>query len=227
MKKNFLSMMLDALTSAYSRKDCCHNNPNQVIETNIGKLFAVLAWGLESVKEQAELIQLWDDIDNAKGAVLDRYGANFGVKRISPNDSFYRLAIKVKMMALLSGGDTDTVIQTVSALLDVDPQKIDFEDIYPAKIAVYVDDENIPKEYKNLVEPIAQTIKRILSAGVGIRLYLRRKSEYRQEIKIARYSFGTVGNTAHPVSNDREHENTVNSVSGVLCHTHIKSRRIE
>lgn len=227
MKTHFLSKMLDALTSAYTRKDCCSNNSEQIIETNIGKLFSVLAWGLESVKEQAELIQLWDDIDNAKGAVLDRYGANFGVKRISPNDSFYRLAIKVKMMALLSGGDTDTVIQTVSALLDVDPQKIDFEDIYPAKIAVYVDDENIPLEYKNLVEPIAQTIKRILSAGIGIRLYLRRKNAYRHEISIARCSFSAVSNTARPVSTDREHTDIVKSVSGVLCHTHIKSIRIE
>ena len=76
--RDYLVEMLDALTSAYSRKD--HDNLREPapVETLIGKLFSVLAWGLNTVQEQAELIKLWDDIDNAHGSVLDRYGANFG-----------------------------------------------------------------------------------------------------------------------------------------------------
>ena len=97
--RNYLSEMLYALTSAYTRKDYNNRRRDLPIETNIGKLFAILAWGLDSVEEQTELIKLWEDIDYAEGAVLDRYGANFGVARISPDDRFYRMAIKVKLMA--------------------------------------------------------------------------------------------------------------------------------
>ena len=72
--RNYLSEMLYALTSAYTRKDYNNRRRDLPIETNIGKLFAILAWGLDSVEEQTELIKLWEDIDYAEGAVLDRSG---------------------------------------------------------------------------------------------------------------------------------------------------------
>ncbi|MBD5156213.1 MAG: hypothetical protein HDT13_01015, partial [Butyrivibrio sp.] len=107
--RNYLSEMLDALTSAYTRKDRDNSKLKRPTETNIGKLFSVLAWGLDSVQAQAETIKLWDNIDLARGSVLDRYGANFGVKRFGADDAFYRLLIKVKMLSQLSGGDINTV----------------------------------------------------------------------------------------------------------------------
>lgn len=72
--RNYLSEMLYALTSAYTRKDYNNRRRDLPIETNIGKLFAILAWGLDSVEKQTELIKLWEDIDYAEGAVLDRTG---------------------------------------------------------------------------------------------------------------------------------------------------------
>lgn len=60
--RNYLSEMLYALTSAYTRKDYNNRRRDHPIETNIGKLFAILAWGLDSVEEQTELIKLWEDI---------------------------------------------------------------------------------------------------------------------------------------------------------------------
>lgn len=137
--RNYLSEMLYALTSAYTRKDYNNRRRDLPIETNIGKLFAILAWGLDSVEKQTELIKLWEDIDYAEGAVLDRYGANFGVARISPDDRFYRMAIKVKLMAQLSGGDINTVIEAASALLEVDVSEVMLDEVYPAKIELFVD----------------------------------------------------------------------------------------
>ena len=64
--RNYLSEMLYALTSAYTRKDYNNRRRDLPIETNIGKLFAILAWGLDSVEEQTELIKLWEDIDYAE-----------------------------------------------------------------------------------------------------------------------------------------------------------------
>ena len=172
MSNKFLSKMLYALTSAYSRKDYDNVQLGLPLETNIGKLFSILAWGLETVEEQAELVRLWDDLDYACGSVLDRYGANFGVKRVSSDDRFYRLAIRVKIMAQLSGGDTDTVIRAAAMLLDVEQSDVLLEDVFPAKIALYVDTSLLSPDREELIEPIAYAIKRILVAGVGMRLYL-------------------------------------------------------
>lgn len=184
MSNKFLSKMLYALTSAYSRKDYDNVQLGLPLETNIGKLFSILAWGLETVEEQAKLVRLWDDLDYACGSVLDRYGANFGVKRVSSDDRFYRLAIKVKIMAQLSGGDTDTVIRAAAMLLDVEQSDVLLEDVFPAKIALYVDTSLLSPDREELIEPIAYAIKRILVAGVGMRLYLRTYRTYRYDLDL-------------------------------------------
>lgn len=217
--RNFLSEMLYALTSAYTRKDYDNFKQGLPLETNIGKLFYILAWGLDSVQEQAELIKLWDDLDNAKGKVLDRYGANFGVQRVSSDDRFYRLAIKVKMMALLSGGDTDTVLTAAGTLLDVELSDVELEDVYPAKIALYVDMELLSQDRIELIEEIANSIKRILAAGVGMRLYLRTYRTYRAELIFLHCGYAVSEFTAVPVSQDRLHTETLNISHGSFAET--------
>lgn len=200
----FLSKMLYALTSAYSRKDYDNIQSDIPPETNIGKLFSILAWGLETVEEQSELVRLWDDLDNACGSVLDRYGANFGVKRVSSDDRFYRLAIKVKIMAQLSGGDTDTVIRAAAMLLGVENSDVEQEDVFPAKIALYVDTELLSEDRQELIEPIAYAIKRILVAGVGMRLYLRTYRTYRYDLTLLRCGLVDTMVSTVPVSQDRQ-----------------------
>lgn len=223
--------MLDALTSAYNRKD--YDNQQQLfpLETNIGKLFSIFAWGLNSVLEQASLIRLWDNLEYARGSVLDRYGENFGVKRVSSDDRFYRLAIRVKMMALLSGGDTDTVIQAASALLDVDFSDVKFEDVFPAKIALYVDLELLSQDRRDLIEPIAYAIKRILAAGVGMRLYLRTYRTCRSDMTLLQCGYTNAQVSIVPVNPDCESINrcAVNygGVARAIFHTHIRSKRID
>ena len=174
------------------------------LETVIGKLFSILAWGLETVEEQAALVKLWDDLDYACGSVLDRYGANFGVKRVSSDDRFYRLAIKVKIMAQLSGGDTDTVIRAAAMLLDVEQSDVELDDVFPAKIALYVDMALLSPDREELIEPIAYAIKRILVAGVGMRLYLRTYRTYRYDLTLLHCGFVDADVSAVPVSQDRE-----------------------
>lgn len=202
--KSFLLKMLGLLTSVYNRKDYDAHQQLLPLETSIGKMFSIFAWGLDSVQEQAEMIRLWDNLEYACGSVLDRYGANFGVKRVSPDDRFYRLAIRVKMMSLLSGGDTDTVIRAASALLDVDPSDVAFEDVFPAKTALYVDLELLSQDRRDLIEPIAYAIKRILAAGVGMRLYLRTYRTYRGSLTLLQCGYVSTQVSAVPISQDRE-----------------------
>lgn len=183
--KNYLSEMLYALTSAYSRKDYDNHQQGRPLETNIGKLFSLFAWGLDIVQENAELVKQWDDLEAARGAVLDRYGANWGVQRFSESDALYRLAIRVKILSQLSGGDTDTVIRATADLLGVENHDIEFEDVFPAKIALYVDWLLLTQERQDLIEPIAWAIKRIVAAGVGMRLYVRTYRTYRFDLPVS------------------------------------------
>ncbi len=170
--RNYLSEMLYALTSAYSRKDYDNHRSGSPPETKIGKLFEIFAWGLDMVHGQAEKIKSWDNLDNAKGSVLDRYGANFGVKRDGTTDDFYRLEIQVKVMSQLSGGDDDTIINAAAELLGVEPTDIELEDDFPAKKKMMVNALVIPPARQKLIDQIAADIKRLLAAGVGFGMYL-------------------------------------------------------
>ena len=163
--RDFLTEMLYALTSAYSHKDYDNRRLGLPVETLIGKLFSVFAWGLDTVQEQAELIRLWDDIDHARGSVLDRYGANFGVKRFGADDRFYRLAIKVKLLAQLSGGDINTVLDAAASLLEIPVERIGLKELFPAKIGLDIQEADLSPETLEIIEDIMGLIKRILEIG--------------------------------------------------------------
>ena len=252
--RNYLSEMLYALTSAYTRKDYNNHRLDLPLETNIGKLFAILAWGLDSVEKQTELIMLWEDIDYAEGAVLDRYGANFGVARISPDDRFYRMAIKVKLMAQLSGGDINTVIEAASALLEVDVSEVRLDEVYPAKVEIYVDQNLLSAERIEMLDLIAAAIKRILAAGIELRLYLQTHNVYRHELFVQNCGYAATTQSGPPLTKDvnvrmmlktlygafqptevsaaylpqnRVHTATQEGAGGAMYHTRIKSKRVD
>lgn len=200
----FWARMLDMLTSAYNRDDLRNARLEQLPETNIGRLFYLIASGFEIIFENAERVREWDDLDNAQGAVLDRYGANFGVERGAASDALYRIFIKIKMIAQLSGGDNDAIINAAAELLGVEYSDILLEDVYPAKIALYVDQTLLSEERLDLIEQIAYAIKRALLAGVGMRLYLRTYHTFRYDL-LVRHG-GTVQTffSYEPIGEDRE-----------------------
>ena len=131
--------MLEKLTGAYTK------DPDSLI----GKLFQLFASALWGVEDTLQVIAVWRGIDNAKGTTLDRMGRNFGVRRDGADDRFYRLMIKVKVTALLSGGDVDTIITATSVLFDIDPEQVEVVELFPAKCRV------------------------IMAAGVGKEIYFR------------------------------------------------------
>ena len=184
MSYGYLTRMLDHLTSAYTRVDMQSDKKGIQPKTNIGRLFETLAWGLEFVHEHAERMRVWDDLDNAKGAVLDRYGANFGVDRGGATDTVYRLLIKVKMISLLSGGDIETVISAAATLFDIQPGQVDLDEVFPAKVWIYVDEDILTAAQIDTADLIASVMKRIVAAGVGMRLFLRSRKSYTQTVYI-------------------------------------------
>lgn len=200
MSGDYLRTMLDALTSGYSRKDLRNATHSLPMETNIGRLFSTFAYGLELVHDQSDRMQLWDDIDNARGAVLDRYAENFGVKRNGASDAFLRLLIKVKMISLLSGGDIDTVIKAAASLFDIPPEAVELQEVFPAKVWIYIDEERLDAVRLDTAEIIALMMKRIVAAGVGTRLIFRTYRTYRTPLVLTTGSAEYVEITLRPVN---------------------------
>ena len=197
--------MLYALTSAYNRTDYDNAERGALTETNIGKLFSLFAWGLEIIQDQADLIRLWDDLDYAEGAVLDRHGANFGVVRCGASDALYRIFIRAKMIAQLSGSDGDAVIKAAAELLGVEYSDIDSEDVLPAKIRLSVDQALLSEERLELIEQIAYAIKRTMAAGVGLRLYLRTYRTFVLPIDVKHSGAILSAYAVLPVGHDRQY----------------------
>jgi hypothetical protein len=81
--------------------------------------------------------------------------------------------IKVKVTALLSGGDVDTIITATSVLFDIDPEQVEVVELFPAKCRVIMDEADIAPEYIAYAANTAPIIKRIMAAGIGKEIYFR------------------------------------------------------
>lgn len=168
---SFAENMLDMLTSAYNRTDKNEISAGREPKTNIGKLFSLAGWGFDVLKEQTEKVKLWDDIDYAQGAALDRYGQNYGVIRGEASDEVYRIMIKVKILAMLAAGNLDTLIYSAASLFGVEAEDIRCEEVFPAKVYLYIDEDKLDDAHKNIAATIAELMNRIKAAGVGLRIF--------------------------------------------------------
>lgn len=212
-----LQNMLARLTGAYNKQ------PDSVI----GRLFQIYALAVGDVEESLRTTALWRDINNARGTTLDRIGRNFGVSRGGANDELYRILIQVKVIAQLSGGDVDTVIRAAGELLGVQDTDLLLEELYPAKITLYVDWELLPQERAELIDQIAAAIKRILAAGVGLRLYLRTYRTFRYSLTISCAGLIRTSSSFAPLVPQRAVTEQTTRAGGAFCHTHITTRRID
>ena len=184
---SFAETMLDMLTSAYNRTDLQNIRAGRTPRTNIGKLLSLAGWGFDILKEQTEQVRLWDDIDRACGAVLDRHGKNYGVMRGAADDEMYRIMIKVKMLSMLTSGNLDTLIYSAASLFDVSAEDVRFEEVFPAKVYLYIDEDKLDEEHKNVAEIIARLMDRIKSAGIGLRIFYRTYSSKRSALYVGSF----------------------------------------
>lgn len=168
---NFAVKMLEMLTSSYNRTDIQNLQENQLPQTNIGKLFSLAGWGFDIIKDQAEKVRLWDDIDVMQGSALTRHGESFGVSRGEASDEILRIMIKVKTIAMLASGDLDTIILSAATLFGVSATDVKADEIYPAKVYLYIDEDKLDAEHKRVAEIIAGLMSRIKASGVGIRIF--------------------------------------------------------
>lgn len=224
MSHGYLGKMLDLLTGAYNRTDVRSAYNSLPLETNIGRLFGTFSWGLELVHEQTDKILLWDDIDNAQGKILDRYGENFGVERDGAPDAFYRLLIKIKMISLLSGGDIETVINAAATLFDLAPELIDLDEVFPAKVWIYVDEDVLSAAQIETAPLISSVMKRIVAAGVGMRLFFRTYQTERQDIYINTGFATSAKILSRPPNVNRRATNTIYTGAAAAIYTAVTIR---
>ena len=170
---NFTYMMLRMLTSSYNRSDIKQLEQGGQPKTNIGKLLSLAGWGFDVINDNANKVMIWDDIDYAEGKVLDRYGENYGVYRGTAPDRIYRVMIKVKVMAMLSAGNLDTIIDASAILFDVTNTRVEADEVFPAKVFLYIEEEDLDELHKELSGVIASLMLRIKAAGVGMRVFRR------------------------------------------------------
>lgn len=204
---NILHYMLDMLTGAYVREDVQNAAKGRPMKTNIGRLFSIFAWALEISQSQALKVKEWDDLNNAQGTVLDRYGKNVGVARNGVEDAFYRLLIQVKLISQLSGGDIDTVTQAAATLLGIQTTQIKLQEIFPAKIWIFVDMDLLTSQQLEVIEAIAAMLKRIVAAGIGFGLFLRTSKQFENRIVLSTRTSTYSKITIRPPSMDRNFEN--------------------
>lgn len=161
--ENFQEDMLSLLTTGHSADP----------DGYIGKLYGLIGRRFDRARENLRLIGLWRDIDQARGDALTGIGINYGVARKNDDDDFFRILIKVKMMAQLRGCNTNSIIQALSTLLEADPSFVKIRDVYPAKIHVTINRDTIPEKLLSYIERIAEVFGWLVAAGVGALLIVR------------------------------------------------------
>lgn len=220
---SFATDMLDMLTSAYNRTDIARLRVGEAPQTNIGKLMYLSGWGFDIIKEQAEKVKLWNDLDYKQGADLDHYGRDFGVLRGNAADEVYRIMIKVKTLSLLASGNLDTVIQAAASLFGVDAQDVKADEIFPAKIYLYINEDRLDEEHKNVADIIAGLMDRIKAAGVGIRIFYRTYHEAEARLYLGVLAHQFVRMAAEPTDSDTRIESTGGVLIGIGALTQIRA----
>ncbi|KAF6618252.1 hypothetical protein HFE03_03380 [Paenibacillus sp. EKM102P] len=151
--------------------DVFTKNPN----SNIGKLFTIVAGPINDLETTFKTIEEWRDIDTAKGTTLDLIGGNVGQLRGAASDEIYRIMIKSKIARNLSKGDVNTIIRVIALAVGADYSEIKIQqkfsdplDPEPAALSLM----RLPLEKLNEsgieLSQFVQIIQKTVAAGVSV-----------------------------------------------------------
>lgn len=174
------NFMINLLTDNYNK------NP----DSNISKLFKLIADELQEIKDNLEKIGEYRDVDKATGYTLDKIGGNVKQYRGAATDEIYRILIKSKIARNMSTGDINTIIKVISQTINSDYSDIQIVEMYnddttpePAAIKLL----QIPLDKINEVgmssNQFGRMVAKTLPGGVGLK-------EIRME---GTFEFGDIG----------------------------------
>ncbi|MEK3645812.1 hypothetical protein [Aeribacillus sp. FSL M8-0235] len=106
---SFLTDMLSKLPDMFKKTP----------DSTIGKLFTIVSDQIDDLQETLDKMELWRDIDEAEGVVLDRIGVEILQEpRGGISDEEYRLKLKTRIIVnYLSDGDIETIIKLLEVYL--------------------------------------------------------------------------------------------------------------
>ena len=90
----------------------------------------------------------------------------------------------MKLLAQLSGGDINTVLDAAASLLEIPVERIGLKELFPAKIGLDIQEADLSPETLEIIEDIMALIKRILATGVGLIPTLYSYREYRRDVTV-------------------------------------------
>lgn len=192
------NFMINLLTDNYNK------NPN----SNISKLFKLIADELQEIKDNLEKIEEYKDVDKATGYTLDKIGGNVKQYRGVATDEIYRILIKSKTARNMSTGDINTIIRVISQTINSDYSDIQIVEMYndeTAPEAAAIKILHIPLDKINEIgmssNQFGRMVARTLPGGVSLK-------EIRME---GTFEFGSIGDL---IDNEKGFGDIANELTG-------------
>ncbi|MFL2132998.1 hypothetical protein [Desemzia sp. FAM 23990] len=155
-----LKKMLNMIPEAFS------NLP----ESNFGKILILMDHQLMKVKETAQTIEEWHDMDLAKGSTLNKIGNDYEVIRGSDNDYLYRFRIKSKIATAQSNGTFDEIINVICKSINANPEDVSVIVYENEPLAIQI--EKVPIKYFNdtgiKISSFVDSVRDAVAAGVRV-----------------------------------------------------------
>lgn len=196
-----LDRLINRLTDNYSKE----------ANSNVQKLAQLTAQDIQENEDTYTQIQNWRDVDQAKGAVLDRLGQNVGQFRGVAPDETYRVLIKSKINRALSDGSINTLIDFLSFLLQIDAKEVTITELWPegkhAAIHVNVPGGSVNSTGLSLYQ-FGQLVNSIVAAGIRAEVLVEGtfsfSSNYSESELNSEHGFdaGTLGYSYDPAQNE-------------------------
>lgn len=111
------------------------------------------------IEDQLTILSNCFDINSSTGDQLNMLGVLVGEPRNGLSDSDYRLMIKFRAIMNNSEGDPEAIINCAKTLSDAN--KVEYIEIYPARILLHLIDGTVIQNLKPL-------IKKVIPGGVGL-----------------------------------------------------------
>lgn len=163
-----LKNMITRLTSNYSK----------LKDSNIYKLFSMVASQSEELKETFEKISSWQGIENASGSTLDMIGEDVRAVRLGLADEEYRALLRFKISLDKGMTDINSINNAMKSITEDNYIRLyegynEYNEPASIKAMLKKYDENIPYEKMDT----------LLSAGVN--LYITAETETKSKLYVA------------------------------------------
>lgn len=114
----------------------------------------------------------WKNISVAEGYALDEIGKMVGLPRGTYDDEKYRVRIKTRIAQNLSDGTINSVIETLSASLDIDLRDIQIDTLWQVGKPATIKITKIPVGALNKAgmtqDELIEIVKVIIASGIDV-----------------------------------------------------------